>query len=254
MSALPAFPALLNCSGRISNDLYLLRLVNSGKLLLMVDIHSLLGFALVSFGMVMTPGPNMLYLISRSICQGRFAGIFSLGGVVLGFLFYMVAASLGLTVLLFAVPFAYDALKFAGAAYLFWLAWNAIKPGSRSVFAVQDLPPHSTRRLFLMGLLTNLLNPKIAALYLSLLPQFVRPSAGPIVVQCVFLGAVQIAISFAVNLIIVLSASAVATFFQTKPVWLRIQKWFIGPRTRVFGISSSDRSCEEVDGSPPCFA
>ena len=80
----------------------------------MVDLHSLLGFALVSLGMVLTPGPNMLYLISRSICQGRVAGIFSLAGVVLGFLFYMLAASLGLTVLLLAVPFAYDVLKFAG--------------------------------------------------------------------------------------------------------------------------------------------
>jgi len=94
----------------------------------MIDLHSLLGFALVSLGMVLTPGPNMVYLISRSICQGRVAGIFSLAGVVLGFLFYMLAASLGLTVLLLAVPFAYDVLKFAGATYLLWLAWNAIKP------------------------------------------------------------------------------------------------------------------------------
>jgi threonine/homoserine/homoserine lactone efflux protein len=193
----------------------------------MVDLHSLLGFALVSLGMVLTPGPNMLYLISRSICQGRVAGIFSLAGVVLGFLFYMLAASLGLTVLLLAVPFAYDVLKLAGATYLLWLAWNAIKPGSRSVFAVQDLPHHSPQRLFLMGLFTNLLNPKIAALYLSLLPQFVHPGAGSVVVQCVFLGSVQIAISFAVNLLIVLSASAVASFFRTKPFWLRVQKWFM---------------------------
>jgi threonine/homoserine/homoserine lactone efflux protein len=72
-----------------------------------------------------------------------------------------------------------------------------------------------------------LLNPKIAALYLSLLPQFVYPNAGPIVLQCVFLGSVQVAISFAVNLLIVLSASAVAVFFRTKPLWLRIQNWFM---------------------------
>ncbi len=72
------------------------------------------------------------------------------------------------------MPYAYDALRLAGAAYLGWLAWNALKPGGRSPFEVRDLPPDSSpRRLFAMGLLTNLLNPKIAALYLSLLPQFV---------------------------------------------------------------------------------
>src|ERR1700736_4754998 len=132
----------------------------------MPHLTSLLGFALVSFGMVLTPGPNMIYLISRSITQGPAAGIVSLGGVALGFVFYMLAAAFGITALLFAVPFAYDVLRLAGAVYLLHLAWQALKPGGRSAFQVRNLPVDSNRRLLAMGFLTNLLNPKAAMLYL----------------------------------------------------------------------------------------
>src|SRR5476651_1363899 len=130
----------------------------------MPHLTSLLGFALLSFGMVLTPGPNMIYLISRSITQGAAAGIVSLGGVALGFVFYMLRAAFGITALLFAVPYAYDALRLSGAAYLLWLAWQALRPNGRSPFEVRSLPADSARRLFSMGLLTSLLNPKVAAL------------------------------------------------------------------------------------------
>src|SRR6201990_711506 len=103
----------------------------------MPHLSALLGFALISFGMVLTPGPNMIYLISRSITQGPAAGIVSLGGVALGFVFYMLCAAFGITALLFAIPYAYDALRFAGAAYLLWLAWQAVRPGGRSPFQVK---------------------------------------------------------------------------------------------------------------------
>ena len=81
---------------------------------------TLLAFAALALGMVLTPGPNMIYLISRAICQGRTAGLISLAGVAVAFVLYMLAAVLGITALLFAVPFAYDALRFAGACYLGW--------------------------------------------------------------------------------------------------------------------------------------
>src|ERR1700739_2865527 len=126
----------------------------------MPHLSALLGFALVSFGMVLTPGPNMIYLISRSICQGRSAGLISLGGVALGFVFYMLCAAFGITALLLAVAFAYDTLRFGGALYLLWLAWQAVKPGGRSPFQVRDLPHDSRGKLFTMGLVTNLANPK----------------------------------------------------------------------------------------------
>jgi hypothetical protein len=122
----------------------------------MPSLANLFAFALVALGMVLTPGPNMIYLISRSIIQGRVAGLISLAGVALGSIFYMLCAAFGLTALVFAVPYAYDALRLTGAAYLLWLAWAALRPGGRSPFEVKALPIDSSRRLFAMGLLTNL--------------------------------------------------------------------------------------------------
>jgi threonine/homoserine/homoserine lactone efflux protein len=193
----------------------------------MPHTSALLGFALLSFGMVLTPGPNMIYLISRSITQGPAAGIVSLGGVALGFVFYMLSAAFGITALLFAIPYAYDALRFAGAAYLLWLAWQALKPGGRSPFQVKKLPVDSPRKLFAMGFVTNLLNPKIAMLYLALLPQFIDPT-GSVLTQSLALGAIQIAISVSVNAMIALAAGSIALFLGTRPAWLLLQRWLMG--------------------------
>ncbi|RDJ24882.1 LysE family translocator [Bosea caraganae] len=192
----------------------------------MPEISSLLAFALVAFGMVLTPGPNMIYLISRSISQGRMAGLISLGGVALGFVFYMLCAAFGITALLFAVPYAYDALRFGGAAYLLWLAWQAVRPGGRSPFQVRDLPHDSPRKLFVMGFVTNLLNPKIAMLYLALLPQFIDPAAGSVLSQSVVLGAVQIVVS--VNAMIAFAAGSIALFLRERPLWAVVQRWLMG--------------------------
>ena len=188
---------------------------------------TLIAFAAVALAMVLTPGPNMIYLISRSITQGATAGLVSLAGVALGFVFYMLCAAFGLTAIVFAVPYAYDALRFAGAAYLAWLAWQAVKPGGRSPFEVRKLPVDSPRRLFVMGFLTNLLNPKIAMLYLALLPQFIDP-AQSVLSQSIVLGTVQIAVSVAVNSMIAIAAGSIATFLVTRPKWLLVQRWLMG--------------------------
>lgn len=194
----------------------------------MPDMPNLLAFALVALGMVLTPGPNMVYLISRSISQGRVAGLVSLGGVVLGFVFYMFCAAFGITALVFAVPYAYDAIRLAGAIYLLWLAWQAVRPGGRSPFHMRDLPSDSPRKLFVMGFLTNLLNPKIAALYLSLLPQFIDPDNGSVLAQSLALGFTQIAVSVCVNVMITLSAGSIAVFLARHPTWAQIQRWLMG--------------------------
>lgn len=194
----------------------------------MPDTASLLAFALIALGMVLTPGPNMIYLISRSICQGRVAGLISLGGVALGFVFYMLCAAFGITAIVLAVPYAYDALRFAGALYLLWLAWQAVRPGGRSPFHVRDLPKDSPRKLFAMGFLTNLLNPKIAVMYLSLLPQFIAPENGSVLTQSLALGATQIVISVVVNSVIAIAAGSIAAFLIARPGWILVQRWLMG--------------------------
>lgn len=194
----------------------------------MPEASHLIAFALIALGMVLTPGPNMIYLISRSICQGRVAGLISLGGVALGFVFYMLCAALGITALLMAVPFAYDALRIGGALYLLYLAWQAVKPGGRSPFQVRDLPADSPRRLFAMGFVTNLLNPKIAVMYLSLMPQFIQPGHGSVLMQSLVLGSTQIVISVVVNALIAIMAGSIAVFLAGRPLWQHVQRWLMG--------------------------
>ncbi|MBK1867109.1 LysE family translocator [Aestuariivirga sp. YIM B02566] len=194
----------------------------------MPELSTHLAFALIALGMVLTPGPNMIYLVSRSISQGRVAGLISLGGVALGFVVYMLCAAFGITAIVIAIPYAYDALRFGGALYLLYLAWQAVRPNGSSPFAVKALPKDGPRKLFLMGFLTNLLNPKIAVLYLSLLPQFIDPEKGSVLLQSVVLGATQIAISVTVNTIIAVTAGSIAVFLSGRPTFLLVQRWLMG--------------------------
>lgn len=195
---------------------------------MVVTEAGLLGFAALALGMVLVPGPNMMYLVSRSVCQGRRAGLVSLGGVGVAFLVYVLATALGLTALLFAVPIAYDALRVAGAVYLLYLAWNVLRPGGRLDFHPGTLQSYSDRKLFVMGFLTNLLNPKAALLYLSLLPQFINPARGSVFAQALMLGVLQIAISMSVNACIVMLASRVSGFLEARRGWLRTQRLVLG--------------------------
>jgi threonine/homoserine/homoserine lactone efflux protein len=194
----------------------------------MPSLASLLTFSLIAFGMVITPGPNMVYLVSRSISQGRVAAFISLIGVGAGFLFYMLSAALGITSLMLAVPYAYDALRFAGALYLLYLAWQVVRPGGRSPFQVRELKPDGPKKLLAMGLVTNLLNPKVAVMYLSLLPQFIHPEAGSVMTQLLALGFTQIAISLTVNSVLIMIAGSLAVFLARRPTWMLVQRWLMG--------------------------
>ena len=194
----------------------------------MLETSQVIAFVLICLAMVLTPGPNMIYLISRSICQGKTAGFISLAGVAAGFVFYMLCASLGITALVVAVPYAYDTIRIAGALYLLWLAWKALKPNAALLFDIKNLSYDSPVKLFLMGFITNLLNPKIAIMYLSLLPQFIQPQHGSILFQSIQLGLIQILVSVSVNAAIVFSAGMIALFLQQKPFWAQLQRWLMG--------------------------
>ena len=169
-----------------------------------------------------------MYLVSRTLCQGRKAGFTSYAGLMVGSLVYLACAAFGITALLFAIPMAYDLLRFGGALYLAYLAWLAVRPGGSSPFEVRPLDQDSPRRLFLMGLLTNLFNPKQALFYLALLPQFIDDQQGEVLMQFMMLGGIQIGISFVGNGLIMLGAGSTANFLTNRPTWLVLQRWVMG--------------------------
>jgi len=208
-----------------------------------VDPSAAAGIALVALGLVLTPGPNMLYLVSRALTQGTRAGLVSLVGTGLGFLVYLLGAVLGISAIFAAVPSAYVALKVAGALYLLYLAWGVLRPGAPAVFQPRELEHDTTARLVGMGFLTNLFNPKIAVLYLSLLPQFVEPGSGSVAAQSLVLGAIQIVIALTVNGMIVVGAGALTTMLAERPAVARAQRWFMGTCLAAFGLKLlTDRS------------
>ncbi|GAB2715335.1 LysE family translocator [Nocardia thraciensis] len=202
----------------------------------MIEMTAVAGVAAAALGLVLTPGPNMVYLVSRTVSQGRRAGFVSLAGVAVGFLIYLVAIAVGITAIFAVVPGLYLTVKLAGAAYLAWLAWKTLRPGGMSAFTPSELPADPARRLFTMGLVTNLLNPKIAIMYMALIPQFVVPARGQVWLQSLSLGAVQITVALLVNGLIVLGSGAIAAFLGGRPLWLRIQRWVTGAMLGVIAV------------------
>lgn len=195
----------------------------------MIPLYDLMLFAAAAVVLAITPGPNMLYLITRTLSQGRRAGFISLMGVMSGFLFHIVLVSFGLTAILFTIPYAYAILKWTGAIYLVYLALQALKPSAKSIFDIeQTVRADAPCKLFSIGFLTNVLNPKVAVFYLSLFPQFIKPVYGSVLVQSFTLGTTQLLVSFSTNFLIVLFAAKMAYFFQKQPFWVKIQKWFMG--------------------------
>jgi threonine/homoserine/homoserine lactone efflux protein len=213
-----------------------------------VSSSAVLGVFTIALVLVLTPGPNMLYLVSRSVTQGRRAGVVSLAGVAVGFLVYLVATNLGLAAVFAAVPQLYLAVRLAGAAYLGWLAFRTLRPGGASVFQPTGARPDAPRRLFVMGLLTNLLNPKIAIMYVALIPQFVRPDEGHVLAQGLLLGGVQIAVAVTVNLLIVLAAGTIAVFLARRPTWLRLQRYAMGTVLGALAVALAADRARPVPG------
>ena len=193
----------------------------------MPPISEVLSFAVVAFLMALSPGPNLLYLASRSICQGRSAGFASLAGVCSGMFLYMLATAAGLSALFKVVPIAYDIVRWAGAAYLLWLAYKAVTTRS-SALAPMALPPESRAQLYRRGLLTCIFNPKIVVTYGALLPQFVNPVAGHILSQTIVLGLVQIAAAASAHSLVLLLAAAVASVLSKRHAFAKAQRYLLG--------------------------
>jgi threonine/homoserine/homoserine lactone efflux protein len=179
----------------------------------MPDLHSLLLFAGAGLLLNITPGPDLLYILGRSVSQGRPAGVVSALGIGAGIVFHVLAAALGLSALLLALPMGYDVVRWVGAAYLVFLGVRALRSRGSSL-EVQELAATSPRRIFLQGVLTNVLNPKVALFFLAFLPQFAEPARGPLAPQLLLLGSI-----FAVNATLV--CLVFALFAARLGEWLR---------------------------------
>jgi threonine/homoserine/homoserine lactone efflux protein len=184
----------------------------------MVPLATWLVFAVACVALVATPGPNVLYLVSRTLAQGRAAGLVSLAGTSTGSLFHVLAAAFGLSALLAAVPMAYDTIRIAGAIYLAWLAWTTWRsPDVVPTANGASMVPAG--RLFRDGMVTAILNPKVAMFQLALFPQFVDPAHGSVLAQSLVLGATQIVIAVLGDSVFVFAATGVRRFFAARPGW-----------------------------------
>lgn len=202
----------------------------------MPPAETLLVFAALSLGLALTPGPNMLYLVSRSLAQGTGAGMVSLFGCQAGSLAIMLAAAAGITAALLAIPHAWDALRLGGAAYLAYLAWQCLRPGGQPLFSPRPMPREPAARLFGVGFATAALNPKVALFYMAVLPPFLDPARGNVFLQGAVLGGVQIGVAILFDGLLVLGAAGVARFLGTRPGWMAAQRWLLGGALAVLAV------------------
>ncbi|MDQ4045264.1 MAG: LysE family translocator [Chloroflexota bacterium] len=178
---------------------------------------TLMAFALAAIVLVAIPGPNLIYIITRGIHQGPRAAIVSSLGVQAGMVVHVVLAALGLGAVIASSPLLYDALRYAGAGYLIWMGIGLIR--RRGVMEAADVKVQraSMRRLFLHGMVINLLNPKVILFVLALLPQFVDPARGSTVTQMLALGSVLIVVALISDSLYALASGSVGSWLRRHP-------------------------------------
>lgn len=183
----------------------------------MPDFATLALFTAACAVLTATPGPDMLLIASRSMSQGRTAGFMTYAGIATGSYLQALAAAYGLSQLFLLVPAAYDALRWAGAAYLAWLAWKTLRSPATLFAPTADAGRFPLRQIFLQGLLTNLLNPKMALFMLALLPQFLKPEAGSLLLQVVVLASILNLMGLIANGIVIMTASRLGRAIASRP-------------------------------------
>ncbi len=193
----------------------------------MPERSALITFLIAAFLLNLAPGPDMLYVMGRSVGQGRKAGVVSALGIFAGTLVHITLAALGITAVLRSSPFAFDVVKYAGAAYLLYLGIRLLIRRD-SQLGIENLAKVSLRSVFSQGVLTNVLNPKVALFFLAFLPQFVNPRAGNTVGQIVLLGMIFNAGGCLVNLVVANTGGYLGNLLRRKPRIARVQRWFTG--------------------------
>jgi threonine/homoserine/homoserine lactone efflux protein len=191
------------------------------------DSSDLLVFLVATLALNLTPGPDMLYVIARSVGQGRTAGIVSALGIGAGIFVHIFAVALGLATLLVSVPLGFEVIKYAGAAYLLYLGIR-ILVSKEEIITKGRVKKDNLARIFQQGVITNVLNPKVALFFLAFLPQFVDEARGPIGWQVVALGLLFNISGTLVNVGVALLAGSIGNRLKGRPAFARAQKWLTG--------------------------
>lgn len=155
---------------------------------------TLLLFSGAALLLLVIPGPAVIYITTRSVAQGRSAGIASVLGIHTGSIVHVAAAAVGLSALLVSSATAYSTVKYAGAAYLVWIGVGMLRRREHDVDTSESRPPLSLRRIYAQGVIVNVLNPKTAVFFFAFLPQFVDPERGSVAAQSVLFGLLFIAL------------------------------------------------------------
>jgi threonine/homoserine/homoserine lactone efflux protein len=202
------------------------------------DLSSLALFAGAALALLLVPGPAVLYIVARSIEQGRVAGLVSMLGIELGGLVHVAAAALGLSALLVQSAVAFSVVKYAGAAYLVYL-------GLRKLLARERPEAGEARRtkklgkLFRQGIVVNVLNPKTALFFFAFLPQFVDPDAGTVGLQIGLLGLLFIALAVVSDGSYALAAGTAAQWIRGNPRFLQVKRWVSGSVFVGLGLTAA---------------
>ncbi|WP_097459042.1 LysE family translocator [Mangrovitalea sediminis] len=195
-------------------------------------------FALASIVLALIPGPDMLYIATRSVAQGRSAGVVSALGVHAGVLIHTLAAALGLSALIAASAVAFSVVKFAGAAYLVVLGIKTLVSKSES-FDVKVTSKAKLGEIFYQGLVTNVLNPKVILFFLAFLPQFVDPARGSVSLQLLQLGLLLFIVTLPIDISVGLAGGAVGAWLSARSHMQAASKWFTGAVFIALGIGTA---------------
>jgi threonine/homoserine/homoserine lactone efflux protein len=200
------------------------------------NIGLFIGAALV---LLLIPGPAVLYIVARSVAQGRMAGFVSDLGIHSATLVHVLAAALGLSALLASSALAFSIVKYAGAAYLIWLGLKKIFGRAEEVDADGNLPRHSYAHLFRDGFIVNLLNPKTALFFLAFLPQFVEPERGHLVTQVVFLGLLFAVLGFITDGCYAFLAGTAGKWLRQSRRYLEVERYVSGTLFIGLGLTAA---------------
>lgn len=199
------------------------------------DTPLLIAFAIAALGVILSPGPDTLYVLSRSVGEGRLSGLVASLGISLGVCVHVIAASLGLSKLFDYAPMAFDVLRWTGVAYLLYLAWRAFTSDSAPLDVAADAERKNLRRAFGEAALTNLLNPKIIVFFIAFLPQFANPARGQVALQILLLGGMFILVGTCWLATLALTFGTFGNWLKRSVRFWRWQRWIMG--TSLGGIA-----------------